>query len=228
MARKALLISDDVEQARSLGSTLSAHGFCVRRQPSSPPLARWVRAYGPEVIIVNVQPNTVSGLDVCRDLRQAGISQPIVAFTSSANDVDHILALENGADDFLEGSISPRLLVARIRAQLRGAEGYSSASSDCLRSGDLIIDFHRGQVLRGQTPLNLSPIEFRLFACLAQHRGRVLTRTQIADHVWGYVGDTNSEQVVNVHICRLRRKVEGHPPSFAVIQTIPGMGYRLA
>jgi DNA-binding response OmpR family regulator len=148
--------------------------------------------------------------------------------TARQEELDKVLGLEMGADDYVTKPYSLRELLSRIRALLRRAYGdLSSADADVLYASDLVIDRTRGYVKRGQQTLNLTPIEFRLLVYLAQHPGQALTRTQILDAVWGYAADVDSERTVNVHIRRLREKVEIDPSHPSLILTVPGIGYRL-
>jgi DNA-binding response OmpR family regulator len=168
------------------------------------------------------------GFDVCRRLRELGLRQPIMMLTARQEELDKVLGLEMGADDYVTKPYSLRELLSRIRAQLRRAYGdLSSTDADLLYAGDLVIDRSRGQVKHGNQTLNLTPIEFRLLVYLAQHPGQALTRAQILDAVWGYAADVDSERTVNVHVRRLREKVEIDPSRPSLILTVPGIGYRL-
>ena len=134
-----------------------------------------------------------------------------------------------GADDYMTKPFSLRELISRIRAQLRRAYGeYSSSESAALVINDLVLDQATGQVRRGDEAINLTPTEFRLLNYLARHRGQALTRSQIVEAVWGYAPDVESEKTVNVHIRRLREKIELKPDQPVLILTVPGIGYRLA
>ncbi len=134
-----------------------------------------------------------------------------------------------GADDYVTKPFGLRELVARIRAQLRRAYGdYTSAELATLVVGDVVLDQATGQARRGEEVIGLTPIEFRLITHLARHRGQALTRGQIVEAVWGYTPDLESEKAVNVHIRRLREKLEIDPGRPELILTVPGIGYRLA
>jgi DNA-binding response OmpR family regulator len=134
-----------------------------------------------------------------------------------------------GADDYMTKPFSLRELVSRVRAQLRRAYGdYSSAEPAVIVINDLVLEQTTGQVRRGEDPINLTPTEFRLLTYLARHRGQALTRAQIVEAVWGYAPDLESEKTVNVHIRRLREKIELKPEEPSLILTVPGIGYRMA
>jgi DNA-binding response OmpR family regulator len=169
-----------------------------------------------------------SGFDFCRQIRGLGLRQPIVILTVQRDETDKILGLEMGADDYVTKPYSLRELLSRIRAQLRRAYGELSASdANMLYVGDLVIDRGRGQVWRGNHLILLTPTEFRLLVFLAQHPGQALTRMQLLDSVWGYDAEVDNERTVNVHIRRLREKVEIDPSHPSLILTVPGIGYRL-
>jgi DNA-binding response OmpR family regulator len=149
--------------------------------------------------------------------------------TAQREELDKVLGLEMGADDYMTKPFSLRELVSRVRAQLRRAYGdYSSAESSVLVINDLVLEQATGQVRRGEELINLTPIEFRLLSYLARHRGQALSRGQIVEAVWGFAPDMESEKTVNVHIRRLREKIELNPEQPTLILTVPGIGYRLS
>jgi DNA-binding response OmpR family regulator len=162
-------------------------------------------------------------------MRQAGVRQPIIMLTVHKDEMDKILGLEMGADDYVTKPYSLRELRSRIRAQLRRAYGeLSNTDADTLFIGELTIDRGRGLVLRGDQQINLTPTEFRLLVFLARHHGQALTRSQLLDAVWGYDSEVESDRIVNVHVRRLREKIEADPSHPILILTVPGIGYRLA
>jgi DNA-binding response OmpR family regulator len=150
--------------------------------------------------------------------------------TALGDEIDKVLGLEMGADDYMTKPYSLRELLSRLRALLRRAYGEFSTSpdADLLYVRDLVLDRGSGVARRGDDVINLSPIEFRLLVFLAQHSGQALTRGQIVQSVWGYEADPDGERSVNVHIRRLREKVELDPSRPDLILTVPGVGYRLA
>jgi DNA-binding response OmpR family regulator len=161
-------------------------------------------------------------------MRQAGIHQPILILTAQHEELDKVLGLEIGADDYITKPYSLRELVSRIRAHLRRSYGEFSNHETCLLYfGEICIDLTRSQALRKEKPLDLTPIEFRLLTYLAQNGNRTVSRSQIINEVWGYTPDLNSEKTVNVHIRHLREKIEDDPESPTIIVTAPGIGYRL-
>ena len=223
-----LLIEDDPAVARSLQDGLQRYGFQVDWQSSGGVGVEYARLNNPQLILLDVRLPDGSGFDFCRQMRTSGLRQPIIMLTVQKEEMDKVLGLEMGADDYITKPFSLRELVSRVRAHLRRAYGeLSNAESNLLFAGDLVIDQLRGQALRGEQTLNLTPIEFRLLVYLVMHRGQALSRSQIIEAVWGYMPDLESERTVNVHIRRLREKVELDPSHPRLILTIPGIGYRL-
>lgn len=229
MSTNILLIEDDPAVARSLQDGLTRDGgYPVTWKATGAEGIRYAREQNPHLIILDVRLPDGSGFDFCRQLRQLGLRQPILMLTVQRDETDKVLGLEMGADDYVTKPYSLRELLSRVRAQLRRAYGeLSSADADLLHVGDLVIDRGRGQVWRNNQLILLTPTEFRLLVYLAQHPNQALSRTQILDAVWGYDADVDSERTVNVHIRRLREKVELEPSSPTLIMTVPSMGYRL-
>ncbi len=183
----------------------------------------------PHLIILDVRLPDGSGMDFCRQMRELGLRQPILMLTVERDEMDKVLGLEMGADDYVTKPYSLRELLSRIRALLRRAYGeLASADADLLYAGDLVIDRGRGQVQRGSQVISLTPTEFRLLVFLAQHPRQALSRVQILDAVWGHAPDVDNERAVNVHVRRLREKIELDPSRPSLILTVPGIGYRLS
>jgi DNA-binding response OmpR family regulator len=224
-----LLIEDDAGVARSLRAGLERDGYVVTWKANGSDGIAFARDHQPHLILLDIRLPDLSGIDVCREMRRFGLRQPVVMLTARGEELDKVLGLEMGADDYVTKPFSLRELLARIRAQLRRAYGdLATAEADLLFVGDLVVDRGRAQVRRGQELLNLTPTELRLLVYLAQSPGQALSRAQILDAVWGYDADVESERVVNVHIRRLREKVELDPSRPTLILTVPGIGYRLS
>jgi DNA-binding response OmpR family regulator len=224
-----LVIEDDPAVARSLQAGLERESYSVTWKDTGTAGVDYARAHNPRLILLDVRLPDGSGFDFCRQMRQLGLRQPIIMLTVRHEEMDKVLGLEMGADDYVTKPYSLRELLSRIRAQLRRAYGeLAAADADLLYAGDLVIDQGRGLVKRGNQVLHLTPTEFRLLAYLARHPGQALSRVQILNTVWGYAADVESERTVNVHIRRLREKVELDPSRPSLILTVPGIGYRLA
>jgi DNA-binding response OmpR family regulator len=223
-----LIIEDDPAIGQSLLDGFNHHGFEPDLCTTGTGGMEFVKKYSPHLILLDIRLPDGSGFDYCRQMRQAGFKQPIVMLTAQHDEVDKVLGLEMGADDYVTKPFSLRELVSRVRAQLRRAYGdYASGDSASVAVADLVLDHVTGQVRRGEDSLNLTPIEFRLLSYLARHRGQALSRAQIVEAVWGFAPDLESEKTVNVHIRRLREKIELNPEAPAIILTVPGIGYRL-
>ena len=225
---RILLIEDDPAVARSLRDGLERDGYVVTCEDNGGTGVAYARDHNPHLIILDVRLPDGSGFDFCRQMRGLGLRQPIIMLTARREEMDKVLGPEMGADDYITKPFSLRELLSRICAQLRRAYGeLSSADADILYAGDLVIDRSRGQVQRGNETINLTPTEFRLLVYLARHPGQALSRDQILDAVWGYAPDVESARTVNVHVRRLREKVELNPSQPQLILTVPGIGYRL-
>ena len=225
---KILVIEDDPAVSQSLHTALTREGYEVICKTEGGDGLNYAKKSQPHLILLDVRLPDGSGFDVCRQMRQHGLHQPIVMLTAQQNEMDKVLGLEMGADDYITKPFSLRELLSRLRAQLRRAYGELAASeANLLFVNDLRIDLIRSQIWRGNAPLNLTPTEFKLLVYLARHRDQALTRSQIIEAVWGYTADAESERTVNVHIRRLREKIEPDPSRPQLLLTVPGVGYRL-
>jgi DNA-binding response OmpR family regulator len=224
-----LVIEDDAAIARALQDGLEREGYAVAWRAAGAQAVEYARVHPPRLFILDVRLPDGSGFDVCRQLGQLGFRQPILMLTVQRDEVDKVLGLEMGADDYLTKPYSLRELLARVRALMRRAYGdLAGAEAEVLHKSDLAIDRTSGQVWRGAHLLNLTPTEFRLLVYLAHNAGQVLSRAQILEAAWGYEAAVEDERTVTVHIRRLREKVEPDPSRPTLILTVPGFGYRLA
>ena len=228
-AQKILVVEDDPAIGQSLLDGLKQHGFIPELCKTGTSGVELAQQRTPHLVLLDVRLPDGSGFDFCRQMRQLGLRQPVIMLTAQHDEVDKILGLEIGADDYMTKPFSMRELVSRIRAQLRRAYGdYSLADSAVVLINDLVLEQTTGQVRRGEESISLTPIEFRILSYLAGHRGQALSRAQIVEAVWGFTPDVESEKTVNVHIRRLREKIELKPEEPSLILTVPGIGYRLA
>jgi len=223
-----LLIEDDPAVAQSLLDGLDQAGYQATWRHNGAGGVAFAQERKPQLIILDVRLPDGSGFDFCRQMRLMQLRQPILMLTARQDEMDKVLGLEMGADDYMTKPYGLRELLSRVRALLRRAYGeLSAASANQLYAADLVIDLDQGQVWRGQQPLNLTPTELRLLAYLARHPGLAMSRGQILEAVWGYDSSVEDERTVNVHIRRLREKVEVEPGRPSLILTVPGIGYRL-
>lgn len=225
---KILLVEDERSIAEGLKVSLESEGFQVGwAKDGNEALSAWERAR-PDLIVLDLMLPGVSGTEVCRTIR-AHSDVPIIMLTARDTEVDRVVGLEIGADDYLTKPFSTRELIARIRAILRRAPlGASTALDEApVEASGVRVDRARHEVTVDDRPVELPPKEFDLLAMLVEHAGRVLTRNQLIDEVWGsdYVGDTKT---LDVHIRRLRGRIEDDPQRPHRIQTVRGVGYRFA
>jgi DNA-binding response OmpR family regulator len=222
-----LVVEDDPSVAKALAAGIGEEGYDVHCEGTAAGGMSYARDKSPHLIVLDVRLPDGSGFDVCRQLRQMGLRQPILMLTVQTDEVDKVLGLEMGADDYITKPYRLRELIARIRALLRRTYGeLSSVDADMLFAGDLVIDRAAGQVTRAGRRINLTPTEFRLLAFLAQNPRQAFSRQQLLDHVWGYTGFSD-EKMVTSHIRRLREKIETDPSDPTLVVTVPGIGYRL-
>jgi DNA-binding response OmpR family regulator len=229
--RVSILVVDDEQPLRELvRSYLEREGWRVIVAADGPGALDQARQHAPDVVVLDLMLPGLDGLEVCRRLR-AFSDAYVIMLTARAEEIDRIVGLEVGADDYLTKPFSPRELVARIRAMLRRPRGPSAdALADApptQRFGDLTIDHGGRQIALAGAPVTLTALEYALLTTLAAHPGRVFTRDQLLEQVWGpgYFGD---DHVVDVHITNLRRKLGDSPARPRYIETVRGAGYRFA
>jgi len=226
---RILVIEDDPAVGQSLAEGIGREGYDVHWEATGTGGVEYARDHGPHLVILDVRLPDGSGFDFCKQMRTTGLRQPILLLTVQSDEVDKVLGLEMGADDYLTKPYRLRELIARIRSLLRRAYGeFSSTESDVLYVADLVIDRTRGTVSRGERQLSLTPIEFRILVFLAQHPGQVFSRSQLIEQVWGFPPDLYDDKSVNAHIRRLREKIEADPGDPRIVLTVTGLGYRLA
>jgi DNA-binding response OmpR family regulator len=228
--RKTILVVDDERGIVELvASYLQQDGFHVLRAYDGPSALDLVRDARPDLVVLDVMLPGIDGLEVCRQLRQFSDAY-VLMLTARAEEIDRIVGLTVGADDYVTKPFSPRELVARVRALLRRPHQRAEASSSTaapapLRFGDLEVDEAAHEVRLGGQVLSLTPIEFGLLATLARHPGLVFTRDRLIDAVWGadFYGD---DHVIDVHVSNLRRKIEPDASAPRFVETVRGVGYR--
>jgi len=228
-SKRILLVEDEAGLVLTLTDRLEMQGYAVESAADGAAGLEKALSSSYDLIILDVMLPQMNGFEVCRKLREHGSMVPILMLTARGQLADKVHGLKTGADDYLTKPYKLRELVARVRALLRRAYGeLSTTEADQLFVADLVIDRTRAGVTRGGQAINLTPTEFRLLVFLAQHPGQVLSRGQIMEQVWGHSSDYYDDKTVNVHIRRLREKIELDPSEPRLILTVPGMGYRLA
>jgi two-component system OmpR family response regulator len=226
---KILIVEDDANLLTTLEYNLSREGYTVVTAADGARALDTARREKPDLVVLDIMLPELSGYEVCRILRKETIV-PVLMLTARTEEVDKIVGLEIGADDYMTKPFSMRELIARVKAMLRRSEMTVSRTSDekqPVAIGDLEIDIERHRVSLGGSTLELSPKEFDLLAFFARNKGLVFNREQLLEKVWGYdyAGDTRT---VDVHVRWLRRKIEKDPSNPERLVTVRGAGYRLA
>lgn len=216
-----LVVDDDMALAEMLGIVLSNEGFEPVFCPTGNDAVTRFRQSRPDIVLLDLMLPGKDGVDVCREIR-AESDVPIIMLTAKTDTVDVVKGLEVGADDYVVKPFKPKELVARIRARLRRLD---EAVPHKLEVADLTIDIPGHAVRRGDAPIALTPLEFDLLVCLVNKPWQVFTREQLLEQVWGYrhAADT---RLVNVHVQRLRSKVERDPEHPEIVVTVRGVGYK--
>jgi len=214
-----LVVEDEPNIADLVDLYLSREGYRVLKQATGEGGLRAVRDQRPRLVVLDVGLPDIDGLEVCRRIRTTN-SVPVIFLTARADEIDRVLGLELGADDYLTKPFSPAELVARVKAVLRRTDGPQSV--EILQAGTVVVDVGRREIRIGDAAVDFTTKEFELLRFLAARPGLAMSRQQILDHVWGHdwFGD---ERTVDVHIAQVRKKLGDS----CVISTVRGVGYRL-
>jgi two-component system, OmpR family, response regulator MtrA len=218
---RVLVVDDDAALAEMLTIVLRQEGFDSRVSATGTRALSDFREYRPDVVLLDLMLPGKDGIDVCKEIRaESGV--PIVMLTAKTDTVDVVVGLESGADDYVVKPFKPKELIARIRARVRR---FDEPAPEALTIGDLSIDVAGHVVTREDEPIALTPLEFDLLVCLARKPWQVFTREVLLEQVWGYrhAADT---RLVNVHVQRLRSKVEHDPENPEIVVTVRGVGYK--
>jgi DNA-binding response OmpR family regulator len=226
-AERILVVEDDAAVAKGLIFGLESEGFQTRWATRGREAVEAVWSENPQLILLDIRLPDISGFDVCSLLRARGAKQPILMVTARDEEVDRVLGLELGADDYIVKPFSLRELISRVRAQLRRAYGELAGGSETpkLVFDDLTIDMDRMTVRKADRLIHLTPSELRILHHLASRPNRAYTRGEIIQGVWGFDEVVGSDRSVDVHIRHLRQKLEDDPGHPRWIQTIRGVGY---
>ena len=225
MTRTILVVDDEPRIVELARDYLEHAGFAVSIAADGPAALDAVRRQRPDLVVLDLGLPGLDGLDVTRELRRQG-SIPIVMLTARDDELDKLLGLELGADDYLTKPFSPRELVARVKAVLRRADRPVEAS-DVIRVGEVQLDVPRMRTEVAGATVDLTPTEFTLLATLARQPGRIFTRSQLLDALHG-VAFESYERAIDSHIKNLRRKLEPDPRQPRYVLTVYGVGYRMA
>jgi two-component system response regulator MtrA len=216
-------VDDDTALGEMLGIVLRGEGFEPQTVNRGDEVMEAFHEFQPDLVLLDVMLPGMDGIEVCRAIRaESGV--PIVMLTAKTDTVDVVLGLESGADDYVVKPFKPKELVARVRTRLRGTDKPRPTT---LTVGDLTIDVAGHVVRRGGEQIPLTPLEFDLLVCLARRPWQVFTREELLEQVWGYRHSADT-RLVNVHVQRLRSKIEADPEHPEIVQTVRGVGYKAA
>lgn len=219
---RVLVVDDDAALSEMLGIVLRGEGFDPVFCADGAAAVEAFRSSQPDLVLLDLMLPGRDGIDVCRAIR-AESGTPIVMLTAKSDTVDVVVGLESGADDYIVKPFKPKELIARIRARIRRND---DPPAQVLTAGDLQIDVTGHVVTRHDEVLSLTPLEFDLLACLARKPGQVFTREVLLQEVWGYRHSADT-RLVNVHVQRLRAKVERDPENPEIVLTVRGVGYKV-
>lgn len=216
-----LVVDDDVALAEMIGLVLSSEGYETAFCHDGQTAVEVFHQVNPDLILLDVMLPGKNGIEICKEIR-AESDVPIVMLTARSDTTDVVVGLEAGADDYVPKPFKPKELVARVKARLRGRDEHVD---EVLKVGDLEVDVPGHEVTRGGAPIALTPLEFDLLVALAKAPWKVFSREELLEDVWGYrhAADT---RLVNVHVQRLRAKIERDPERPELIVTVRGVGYR--
>jgi DNA-binding response OmpR family regulator len=220
---RVLIVDDEPNIAFALEADLTTEGYVVTVATTGPDALATAKREPFDLILLDVMLPGKDGFDVCRELRRAGARTPIILLTARSHDAEKVMGLDLGADDYLTKPFNPHELRARIRAVLRRASKRESLAN-VVRFGDTEVDLDRAEIRRGGEAVELSATEFKLLSTFIKGRGRLFTRDQLLDAVWG-PGVVMNDRVVDNHIVSLRRKIEPVPSEPRFLKNIRGLGY---
>ena len=221
MTQKVLVVDDDPAISEMLTLVLSTEGFASVVVNDGGQAVEVFQRENPDLVLLDLMLPGMNGIDICRAIRQES-TVPIVMLTAKTDTVDVVLGLESGADAYIPKPFKPKELVARVRARLRRSD---ESSTDSMEVGDLLIDVPGHSVSRDGEEISLTPLEFDLLHELASKPGQVFTREELLQRVWGY-RNASDTRLVNVHVQRLRAKIEKDPEKPQIVLTVRGVGYK--
>ncbi len=221
MNARILVVDDDTALSEMIGIVLRSEGFEPSFCEDGSAALEAFHNVRPDLVLLDLMLPGMNGIEVCSRIREeSGV--PIIMLTARSDTSDVVKGLESGADDYVVKPFNPKELVARIRTRLRPTP---ETAADELTIGDLTVDVAGHEVKRGDTPINLTPLEFELLLALAMKPQQVFTREMLLEQVWGYHYKADT-RLVNVHVQRLRAKVEEDPDNPRIVMTVRGVGYR--
>jgi DNA-binding response OmpR family regulator len=223
--RKILIIDDEPVIRKAIRMACEKEGYEVVEAENGAEGLRLSDTAKPDLILLDLMLPDVSGFDVCREIRKSGSRLPVIILSAKTEEIDIVVGLEIGADDYITKPFRARELLARIAAHLRRIKAEDHGDDGRLEFKDLAIDVNERRVWRADHEVELTHTEFDLLAFLASNAGKVLSREKILNHVWGYEYPIET-RVIDVHVRNLRRKIEHDPSHPFFILAVPGIGYR--
>lgn len=226
--KKILIVEDDASIALGLEGAISDEGYEAKVARTGPDGYQLAKEWRPDLIVLDLMMPGMSGMEICKRLRDEGETVPIIMVTARAEEDDKVLGLELGANDYVTKPFSLRELLARVKAHLRpvegGSNGRTASEAGLYRFGNVVVDCKRHEVRRNGAPQELTNREFRLLEYLIHHPGELISRDRLLEEIWGYNVFPNTRTVDN-HILRLRKHIEPDPENPRYIKTIRGAGY---
>jgi len=230
MAATILIVEDEFAVARGIEYALQQEGYTVAMARSGEEGLEFASSQAPDLVVLDVRLPGIDGFEVLRRLRASGSKAPVLMLTARDEEVDKVIGLELGADDYLTKPFGLRELMSRIKALLRRAYGdlADAVGGRLIRHGDLVIDLERRRVMRGNRRISLTATEFEILRHLAARPGRVYSRRELLELLRDYEALDQDEKTINVHVSHLRDKIEDDPSAPSFVLTVRGAGYAFA
>ncbi|WP_276374902.1 response regulator transcription factor [Chryseolinea sp. H1M3-3] len=226
MKRKILIVEDEPSMSRGLKDNLEFEGYEVDVADNGASGLNMILTHPYALIVMDVMMPEMSGLDVCKNVREAGIAVPIILLTAKSEEIDKVVGLELGADDYITKPFSLREFLARIKAVLRRNPDVNIKEGEGFRIGKLALDFNRYTAQDSNGVVKMSHKEYAILKYLFQHKNEIISRTDLLENVWGYE-ETPTTRTVDNFIVKLRHKIEDDPNNPKIILTVHGTGYTL-
>lgn len=225
MKAKILVVDDEESMVRLVGHHLQREGYAVTGMDNGASAWNQIKTEDFDLVILDIMLPGMDGLEICRRMRQERIYTPVIMLTARDEEIDRVLGLEIGADDYVTKPFSVRELTARVKAILRRGKPEPDKSADILQIGDLTLLPDNYEVLKSGEKVNLTLKEFELLEILLRNQGRVLKRDYLLQTLWGYDLDMKT-RILDVHVSNLREKLEPNPKDPVYIKTVRGIGYK--
>ncbi|UCE40413.1 MAG: response regulator transcription factor [Candidatus Aminicenantes bacterium] len=225
MEKTILVVEDDAGIRIVLKDTLTSQGYHVVTAEEGGKGLEMVKQLKPDLIILDVMLPLMNGFEICKILRKEGITSPVMMLTVKDEEVDKVLGLELGADDYVTKPFSLKELTARVKALLRRVEDYQNDMS-VYRFGDVELDFGKYESRKAGQYLDLTPLEFKILKLMIKKKGKVITRDEFLDIIWGVDNLSVSHRTVDSHIAHIRKKIEDDPSNPLYVRSVHSIGYK--